>query len=432
MNIIKVSATSVRFVSETVKYANQDTCTGNIVDSYRQASEFSLVTAIQPTQTVQSSSYNKAQWQLLVAGKLTSKAPAVFGFKNADQFCLVPSDVPASIHAYLQQPNAFKVINTCYTRSSAPASMKKPVQVLATASYNVRDNQESWADVLTQLNTQGRHGYALLAPSVALDNPDGNRSIYKNLYVKNDNSADTYTYKTADVTTNIVAQRYLLWLAELKRQGALGYIYKLSFGETSNNTNKYLFLKNDQKPSTYAYDNRFLTNTTRASILAAFNELGAQGCKLVYAGSTYTNNGSSNGTFYVPTCVNSSTHNGTYAYRFFEVPQNIPFNAVDAVKLEKLLKEQAAEGYRLIDKDNAIGFFNVDGYLFERDSESTANIEYKVFVEDATDSSDEPYLVENRVQDQGKLGWFFAVKGGSVYTNNPGNYDLNTGVVFPK
>lgn len=432
MNIIKVSDTSVRFVSETVKYANQNDCTGGIVDSYRQASEFSLVTDIQPTQPAQSSSFNKAQWQLVAGGKLTSKAPAVFGFKNANQFCLVSTENPTDIHNYLQQTDLFKIVNTCYTRSTAPASMKKPATVIATASYRLGDNQTSWPDVLNQLNDQGRQGYALLAPSVGLDNPDGSSTIYKNLYVKNTKSADTYTYKTADVTTNIVTQRYLLWFDELNKQGALGYLYKLSFGETSNNTRKYLFLKNDQKPATYSYDRRFLTDTSRSSILAAFNALGAQGCKLISASSTYTNNGTSNGTFYVPTCVNSSTHHGTYAYRFFELPQNIPFNSADAAKLERLLKEQAAEGYRLIDKDNAIGFFNVDGYLFERDSENTGNIEYKVFVENATDGNDSPYEVENRIQDQGKLGWFFAVKGGAVYTSSPTNYDLNTGVVFPK
>ncbi|WP_373868796.1 PT dipeptide repeat lipoprotein, partial [Acinetobacter junii] len=150
--------------------------------------------------------------------------------------------------------------------------------------------------------------------------------------------------------------------------------------------------------------------------------------KLIYANSEFTNNGTTNGTFYVPTCVNSSTHNGIYAYRYFEVPQHIPFNKDDAIKLENLLKEQAAEGYRLVDANNNLGFFNIDGYLFERDSENTGPIEYKVFIEDAASETDEPYIVENRIQDQGTLGWFFAVRLGSVYTNSPTNYDLASGV----
>lgn len=49
--------------------------------------------------------------------------------------------------------------------------MQKPTQVLATASFRLGDNKESWADVLSQLNDQGRQGYALLTPSVRLDNP---------------------------------------------------------------------------------------------------------------------------------------------------------------------------------------------------------------------------------------------------------------------
>jgi hypothetical protein len=58
--------------------------------------------------------------------------------------------------------------------------------------------------------------------------------------------------------------------------------------------------------------------------------------------------------------------------------------------------------------------------------------EYKVFIEDAASETDEPYIFENRIQDQGTLGWFFAVRLGSVYTNSPTNYDLASGVVFPK
>ncbi|OCY16376.1 PT dipeptide repeat lipoprotein, partial [Acinetobacter pittii] len=431
MNVIKVSDNSVRFASETVRYENESNCTGNIVASYRQAEDFSLVSNIGAPQTVQTSSYNKVDWQLVVAGKLTQKQPAILGFKNANQFCLVPTDEPNAIHNYLQQAN-FDLTNTCFTKTTPPASMQKPTQVLATASFRLGDNKESWADVLSQLNDQGRQGYALLTPSVRLDNPDGSFALYKNLYVKNNKSTDTYTYKTVDVKTNSVANRYLLWVNELNKQGSLGYIYKLSFGEVTSDTDKYLFVKNDKKPATYSYSNRFLTNTSRTSILNAFNELGAQGCKLIYANSEFTNNGTTNGTFYVPTCVNSSTHNGTYAYRYFEVPQHIPFNKDDAIKLEKLLKEQAAEGYRLVDANNNLGFFNIDGYLFERDSENTGPIEYKVFIEDAASETDEPYIFENRIQDQGTLGWFFAVRLGSVYTNSPTNYDLASGVVFPK
>ena len=62
--------------------------------------------------------------------------------------------------------------------------MQKPTQVLATASFRLGDNKESWADVLSQLNDQGRQGYALLTPSVRLDNPDGSFALYRNLYVK--------------------------------------------------------------------------------------------------------------------------------------------------------------------------------------------------------------------------------------------------------
>ena len=426
MNIVKMADNSVRFVNETVKYANAKDCTGELSPSYKQPSEFSLATEIGAAQTVQSSSFNQAQWQLEIAGKLGSKQPVVFGFKNADQFCLVSTDQPNDIHAYLQQVD-FSRVNTCYTRSAASYSQQKPQQVVATASYRFDDNQTAWTDVLNQLNDQGRQGYALITPSVALKNPEGSFSIYKNLYVKNNASQDTYTYTTADVSTNIVANRYLLWFDELKKQGALGYLYKLSFGETSNNTRKYLFVKNDQKPATYSYENRFLTSATRDNILAALNDMGAKGCKLIDAGSTYTNNGTSNGTFYVTTCVNSSTHHGTYSYRY------VPLNGADVAARATILKEQAAEGYRLIDKDNKASFgLTASGYLFEKDSENTGAVEYKLYAEDAADSSESAYGVENRIQDQGKLGWFFATRLGMVYTNTPSNHDLSTGVVFPK
>jgi len=39
--------------------------------------------------------------------------------------------------------------------------------------------------------------------------------------------------------------------------------------------------------------------------------------------------------------------------------------------------------------------------------------------------------VQNRLQDQGNLGWFINVKLGSVYSNNPTYYDLSSGVIFP-
>ena len=100
-------------------------------------------------------------------------------------------------------------------------------------------------------------------------------------------------------------------------------------------------------------------------------------------------------------------------------------------KLDLLLKQQAAEGYHLIDKDNAIAFFNTKGYLFERDSSSTSNIESKVFNEDAIYKLDLASEVQNRLQDQGNLGWFINVKLGSVYSNTPTYYDLSSGVIFP-
>ena len=118
MNIVKMADNSIRFVSETVKYANAKDCTGELSPSYKQPSEFSLATEIGAAQTVQSSSFNQAQWQLEVGGKLGSKQPMVFGFKNADQFCLVSTDQPNDIHAYLQQVD-FSRVNTCYTRSAA-------------------------------------------------------------------------------------------------------------------------------------------------------------------------------------------------------------------------------------------------------------------------------------------------------------------------
>ena len=96
------------------------------------------------------------------------------------------------IHAYLQQVD-FSRVNTCYTRSAPSLSQQKPQQIVATASYRFGDNQTAWADVLNQLNDQGRQGYALITPSVALKNPEGSNSIYKNLYVKNNASQDTYT-----------------------------------------------------------------------------------------------------------------------------------------------------------------------------------------------------------------------------------------------
>ena len=138
--------------------------------------------------------------------------PVVFGFKNADQFCLVSTDQPNDIHAYLQQVD-FSRVNTCYTRSAASYSQQKPQQVVATASYRFGDNQTAWADVLNQLNDQGRQGYALITPSVALKNPEGSNSIYKNLYVKNNASQDTYTYTTEDTIQIKYYQQVKCWLA---------------------------------------------------------------------------------------------------------------------------------------------------------------------------------------------------------------------------
>jgi len=304
----------------------------------------------------------------------------------------------------------------------------------ATASYRLLDNQSSWANFLAQANEKGTQGFALAGTSLDVKKANSDFPEPKNLYVKNNASTDTYSYKIVDVTTRIVADRYLLRLAEMKKQGALGFAYKSYLREDPSYTYKHLFVKNDKKPATYTYDNRFIfaSQATRSVILEAFNSLGAQGCKLVFAGSTYTNNGTTNDTFYVPTCVNSSTHNGTYSYRYFEMPTTpAGFYEDNPTKLDLLLKQQAAEGYHLIDKDNAVEFYNTKGYLFERDSASTATIESKVFKEDAIYKLDLPSEVQNRLQDQGNLGWFINVKLGSVYSNTPTYFDLSTGVIFP-
>jgi hypothetical protein len=124
MNVIKVSDNSVRFASETVRYENESNCTGNIVASYRQVEDFSLVSNIGAPQTVQTSSYNKVDWQLVVAGKLTQKQPAILGFKNANQFCLVPTDEPNAIHNYLQQAN-FDLTNTCFYKNNSTSKHAK-------------------------------------------------------------------------------------------------------------------------------------------------------------------------------------------------------------------------------------------------------------------------------------------------------------------
>ncbi len=93
-------------------------------------------------------------------------------------------------------------------------------------------------------------------------------------------------------------------------------------------------------------------------------------------------------------------------------------------------KIQAAEGYRLIDKDNKASFgLTALGYFFEKDIENTGTVEYKLYADDAVDSSESVYGVENRIQDQGKLGWFFATSLGRAYSNAPSQYDLTKGVV---
>ncbi|QHH98235.1 endoglucanase [Acinetobacter dispersus] len=358
---------------------------------------------------------------------------SAYAFKG-DGMCAVSETANIKdIQTYMDSVDPSKVV-TCYTRTNVEGySLLKPTVSKATASYRLLDNQASWANFLAQANEQGSQGFALAGTSLDVKKANSDFPEPKNLYVKNNASTDTYSYKIADITTNVIANRYVLKLAEMKKQGESGFIYKSFLREDPSNTYKYLFVKNDKKPATYTYDNRFLTNKTRASILAAFNELGAQGCKLISAGEDFTTNGTKNDMYYIPTCVNSSAHNGTYSYRYFDMPKTeAGFFEDNPTKLDALLKQQAAEGYHLIDKDNSIGFGVLQqGYLFERDSESTASIESKVFKEDAIYKLDLPSEIQNRLQDQGNLGWFINVKLGSVYSNTPTYFDLSTGVIFP-
>ncbi|ENU22492.1 hypothetical protein F993_02946 [Acinetobacter proteolyticus] len=428
LTVHKASENSVRFTIETRQFEKED-CTGAVIKNYDVASDDALISEIAATETSGTTTANRVKYSDRYRPNGIASA---YAFKG-DGMCAVSETASIKdIQTYMDSVDPSKVV-TCYTRTNVEGySLLKPTVSKATASYRLLDNQTSWANFLAQANEQGSQGFALAGSSLDVKKANSDFPEPKNLYIKNNASTDTYSYKIADITTNVIANRYVLKLAEMKKQGESGFVYKSFLSEDPSNTYKYLFVKNDKKPATYTYDNRFLTNKTRASILAAFNELGAQGCKLIFAGEDFTTNGTKNDMYYIPTCVNSSTHNGTYSYRYVEMPKTeAGFYDDNPTKLDLLLKQQAAEGYHLIDKDNAIGFFNTKGYLFERDSESTANIESKVFKEDAIYKLDLPSEIQNRLQDQGNLGWFINVKLGSVYSNTPTYFDLNTGVIFP-
>lgn len=121
-------------------------------------------------------------------------------------------------------------------------------------------------------------------------------------------------------------------------------------------------------------------------------------------------------TFDIASCINSSTHNGTYQYRYVKNPNAI--EAMDATALQQAITAQQKDGYRLISTSFYINAMERSSLLFERDSENATAVDYKVFSESVIDKYDGLNSMNRRLSEQNKLGWILTGNT-SVYVNDP-------------
>jgi hypothetical protein len=276
---------------------------------------------------------------------------------------------------------------------------------------------------ITQLDEQGSQGFAYVSELKILDNSLLGHK-YMNMYVKNPNKSDTYAYTYTRITTplngDFAVADFANFMAELTRQGNLGYQYKLTVPSGLIGVRLPLFVRNVDKPSIYTY--QVLEYTTQQQWVNQLNDMGREGYRFLGFGANLS------GIY-----VKDSRHIGAYAY-------NVLADPVDRAGFEAQLALQGGLGYRYLSTAYPLGPVGSGGkfsFIYELDSANTAPIAYQVFKNQLVEFKPtlDQYLAES-----GAAGFYYmadvfvgftAGNWYSVYSQGEIAANLNRGVVFP-
>lgn len=422
ITIYKVSNNAVQGYTESAKYEtlNNNTCSGSVLSDYKHQQKSLSFTNIQAAKNIDGFTYYPADVKLKIKDDMT---PHLLVKRDKDTFCYVVGNKPEQIKFWMNQISDPQKSISCFVRTNAAFSALKPNKMLDQALYSFDSNilTTDTANFLQQLNKQGRLGYILIGYDSAL------KDEKQNIYLKAKTNQDTFTFINTSYKSNSVADKYTDWVENITEQGKKGYLFYTGISDNNLNSTNY-FIKNDQKPANYSYEQDYLHPTPTANeLITKLNAQGKKGCRLIEYKSHFTGfqnhilNGKQNNPRVI-TCANSSTHHGTYEYRLFSAKNN--------TALRQLLAEQSIDGYRLISSSIDLSNSNKDNLLFMKDSENTIVIENKLFKDSvfaidtnsAIPSLDE---VKHRLEEQGKYGWFMTQEPG-LYTQSITN--VQTGI----
>ncbi|MFI8010508.1 PT dipeptide repeat lipoprotein [Acinetobacter sp. ABJ_C4_1] len=311
----------------------------------------------------------------------------------------------------------------CRVRATAPAySLTKPRDYVDEAQYRVVP-ATTYDNLIVKANQFGAEGYILYKDFILNRMVAGENKSH--IFIKFKQSEDKYLYDLVDISNNIDTGNYVLIADERERKAKQGYLLKSIYNIDKNHT-KLLFVKNLKNSNIYSYDqiyNLDESNVDEKNILNQLNTLGSQSCRYQYTHVSLLNNQVESGLFDIPVCLKTVGDNTKYSYRWVDNLNKEENFDTSPTLFEKLLKDQAKDGYQLVDDNNTLHLKNKTGYLFEKDS-SNNNMSslYKVYSAPILRTTDSPNILYNRLQDQGNLGWFLLTN--RVYINKLNYSDL--------
>lgn len=313
------------------------------------------------------------------------------------------------------------------TPAPAPAGTPAPTPapVTSTATYKFIDLTADMDTFITQLDEQGAQGLAYVSQLKILDNSLLGHK-YMNMYIKSPSKTDKYAYRYTRISTpingDIGTAEYANFIAELIRQGNLGYQYKLSVPSGLIGLQLPLFVRNLDKPSVYTY--QVVEFTSLQQWTDQLNDRGREGYRFLGFGF---------GTKLSGIYVKDSRHVGTYAYSVMADP-------VDRAGFEAQLALKGGLGYRYIATAFPLGPVGSGGklsFIYELDSANNAPITYQVFKNKLIEYKPEldKYLAESSAAGFYYMAdvfvGFTAGNWYSLYSKGEIAADLDRGVVFP-
>ena len=426
IGISKTSANSISAHNEALKYAvydsTQKSCSGELITKrYQLMPDFSI-TDIEDAVDLNNFQYHPIKFQEQPQANINNR---VITFLNDQSFCIInaTSSNPAYISLERSSISDPYKDNRCYTKSTMGLFTElKPKTELATAEFKTTGfiNSVDSTNFLAQLNEMGQNGYKIIGYNAKTED-NGN----VNSYMKLADETSRFNHIVADRTAPSVADNYFTWRDQLNEKGKSGYQYLHTVRPTTTLNFKDYFIKKETDSASYTYDSGYVYPLVDSNLLIeTLNALGAKGCKIIEFKSYFTGQrseilGGKESNPKIATCINSSTHNGTYTYRYKAYPSNNT-SLERSIALQTMIDEQAKEGYRMVSRSLDMSSTTKNGLLFMKDSENTNVGEFKVFSETVFGTSTFNDVLLKRLNQQGQLGWLFT-NSQLIFTTQPKN-----------